>query len=62
MNVVAPGQSAIPPKVGAPSPHYADQIDLLINFEYKKMRFQPEDVEFAARSVEQLSYSPIEAQ
>jgi hypothetical protein len=55
--VVAPGQSGVPPAAGAPSPHHADQVGLLLEFEYKPMRFSASDVEGHARSVERLSYS-----
>ena len=58
VNVVAPGQSGVPPAPGAPSPHFADQIGLLLEFEYKPMRFSAPDVEGHTESVERLSYSP----
>jgi penicillin amidase len=56
VNVVPPGQSGVPPAPGAPSPHFADQVDLLLDFEYKPMRFAAPDVEGHAESVERLSY------
>jgi penicillin amidase len=56
VNVVAPGQSGIPPVPGAPSPHFADQIDLLLNFEYEPMRHSAAEVREGARSEERLSY------
>jgi penicillin amidase len=56
INVVAPGQSGIPPTPDTPSPHFADQVDLLLNYEYKPMRFYPEDVRSGARSEERLTY------
>ncbi|MBE3132629.1 MAG: penicillin acylase family protein, partial [Acidobacteria bacterium] len=58
LNVVAPGVSGIAPEPGKPSPHFADQIDLLLNFEYKPMRFLKKDVDAVATSTERLSYSP----
>jgi penicillin amidase len=57
VNVVPPGQSGVPPAPGAPSPHFADQVGLLLDFEYKPMRFSAPDVEGHAGSVERLSYS-----
>ena len=58
LNVVAPGTSGIPPAPGAPSPHFADQVGLLLNYEYKPMRFYPPDVRSFAESEERLSYPP----
>ena len=60
LNVVAPGTSGIPPAPGAPSPHFADQVSLLLNYEYKPMRFYPPDVRSFAESEERLSYPPAE--
>lgn len=56
VNVVAPGQSGIPPTPDTPSPHFSDQIDLLLDYEYKPMRFYPEDVKSGAQSEERLTY------
>lgn len=58
LNVVAPGTSGIPPAPGAPSPHFADQVGLLLSYEYKPMRFYAADVRSAAESEERLSYAP----
>jgi len=57
LNVVAPGQSGIPPAPGAPSPHFGDQIDLLTSFEYKPMRLSAQDVRSNAKSEERLVYT-----
>jgi penicillin amidase len=56
VNVVAPGESGIPPTPDTPSPHYADQVDLLLGYEYKPMHFYPEDVKSGAKSEERLTY------
>jgi penicillin amidase len=58
LNVVAPGTSGIAPRPGAPSPHFADQVELLVLFEYKPMRFHAADVRSAAESETRLSYAP----
>lgn len=58
LDVVAPGSSGIPPAPGAPSPHFADQVELLVKYEYKPMRFYPADVRAYAESEERLSYRP----
>lgn len=58
VNVVPPGQSGIPPAVGEPSPHFADQVNLLLDFKYKPMRFTASDVKAHAQSIEHLSHSP----
>jgi penicillin amidase len=58
VNVVSPGESGVAPAPGAPSPHFADQVGLLLDFEYKPMRFSAPDVEAHAESIERLSYPP----
>ena len=58
VNVVPPGQSGVPPALGEPSPHYADQVGLLLDFDYKPMRFTASDVAENAKSTERLTYSP----
>jgi penicillin amidase len=58
VDIVPPGQSGVVPRVGHPSPHFADQADMFIKFEYKAMHFYPQDVEFSTRSVEKLQYAP----
>jgi penicillin amidase len=57
INVVAPGTSGVPPAPGEPSPHFADQVGLLLRFEYKPMHFHEQDVEANAKSTERLTYA-----
>jgi penicillin amidase len=61
INVVAPGESGVPAAPGAPSPHFDDQVGLLLDFEYKPMRFSAPEVEAHAESVERLSYPGSQA-
>jgi penicillin amidase len=57
MNVVSPGQSGIPPAPGEPSPHFADQVELLLDFDYKPMHFSEQDVQPNTKSTERLTYT-----
>jgi penicillin amidase len=61
VNVVPPGQSGVPPAPGRPSPHFADQVDLLLSFRYKPMHFDAADVAANAKSTERVTYTPAAA-
>jgi penicillin amidase len=56
INVVAPGTSGVPPAPGEPSPHFADQVGLLVDFDYKPMHFSEQEVQANTKSTEQLTY------
>jgi penicillin amidase len=57
VNVVPPGQSGVPPAPGEPSPHFADQVKLFLDFDYKPMHFAAADVQANAKSTETLTYA-----
>ena len=57
VNVVAPGTSGVPPAPGEPSPHFADQVGLLIGFTYKPMHFSEQDVQANTTSTQRLRYT-----
>ena len=55
-NVVPPGQSGFVNLQNKTSPHYQDQLDLYVKFEYKPMLFTKQEVEGAAESKTILPY------
>ncbi|SOC09484.1 penicillin amidase [Ureibacillus xyleni] len=59
MNVTPPGQIGFISQNGEYSRHYSDQIDLYINFEYKQMLFNKEDVLKNAVNTLTLDFSKI---
>jgi penicillin G amidase len=57
VDVVPPGQSGVPPAPGEPSPHFADQVKLFLDFDYKPMHFSEQDVQGNTKSTERLTYT-----
>ncbi|MDG5761285.1 penicillin acylase family protein [Natronococcus sp. A-GB1] len=55
-NVLPPGNSGYVSPDGEPAPHYDDQLDLFLAFEYKELLF--EDGEVAAATVDQRVLRP----
>jgi penicillin amidase len=53
-NVLPPGESGYLAPDGARSPHYDDQLDLFLDFEYKPLRFTDGEVAAATQSTRTL--------